>query len=275
MSKKKTAIKVTNISKTYRQYKSNMQKIQYLLFWRDAGTKSDVLKDISFDIKKGEKVGIIGRPQSGKSTLMRIIAGIIRPDSGKVRTDGGLTAILDIRLGLDANLSVKDNYILMSNYLGRPAEAIAEHEDAVIGFAELSEEKSTLLRDCKKGSATKLGFATATEFGNDIILLDSDISFGSKQWNKACMARMKELVTDDTTLVMIVHKVADAAELCERGIVIHEGTLAFDGAFDEAIDYYKKNCRGTRKPEKDDIPYERTEESRSGNEAENDDNGQF
>jgi len=249
MSKKKVVIRVKNVSKTFRDYKSNMQKIRYLLFWRDAGTKIDVLEDISFDIKKGEKVGIIGRPQSGKSTLMRILAGIVRPDSGKVRIDGSASAVLDIRLGLDSNLTVEHNYRLMSMYLGRSSKTIDEHEEAVLKFAELSDVRKEQLRNCKKGSATKLGFATATEIGDEILLLDSDISFGSKEWNKVCMERMKELVTEDTTYVMIVNKVADASELCERGIVIHDGRLVYDGPFDEAVDYYKKNCRYSKKEE--------------------------
>jgi len=273
MSKNKVAIRAKNISKTYRSYKNNMQKIRFLLFWIDAGTKRDVLKDISFDIKRGEKVGIIGKPQSGKSTLMRILAGIIRPDSGKLRTEGGIASILDIRLGLDASMSVRDNYKLMSTYLGRSAATIAEHEESVLEFAGLSGAKNEALRDCKKGAATKLGFAVATEIGDDIILLDSDISFGNKDWNKACMARIKELVKDETTLVMTVNRVADAAELCNRGIVIHEGSLVFDGPYDEAIKYYKKNCRYTKHNTEEEAPEDHHEEA--AGEAEGDDHGQF
>ena len=88
MGKAETAIRVRHVSKSYRQYKTNMQKIGFLLLKRDTGIRTDVLQDISFDIKKGEKVGIIGRQQSGKTTLMRIIAGVIRPDSGKVKISG-------------------------------------------------------------------------------------------------------------------------------------------------------------------------------------------
>lgn len=250
MGKAETAIRVKHVSKSYRQYKKNMQKIGFLLLNRDTGIKTDVLQDISFDIKKGEKVGIIGRQQSGKSTLMRIIAGVIRPDSGKVKISGGLTSILEVRLGFDAAMTGLDNYKVMTTALGWSSEMIKEHEDSVFEFAKLTDEKDETLRSYKKGAPTRLGFAIATEMGNDIILYDGPLSFGSKIWNKICINRLLKLIDGDTTFVMSVNKLVDGAKLCERGIVIHEGELVFDGPYADAVDYFRKNCRqSSRKKE--------------------------
>lgn len=244
MSNNEVAVRLKKVCKTFRQYKSNMQKIQFLLLKRDVGTKEAVLSDISLEIKKGEKVGIIGSSQSGKTTLMRIIAGIIRPDSGKVTVNGGILRILDIRLGFDLSLSGKDNYMLMSTAMGRSADFIKEHEESVFEFAKLSEVKDEPVRTYPKGSAGILGFATATEIGDDIILYDAAFAFGSTTWNKACKKRLKKLAAGDTTLIMTVKKVADAASLCQRGIVLLDGRVAFDGAFDEAVEFYRNNRKG-------------------------------
>lgn len=237
------AIKVRNISKSYIKYRTNMQKIQHLLFNREAGTRIEVLHDVSFDIKKGEKVGIIGRQQSGKSTLMRVLAGIIRPDSGSVQLIGSTTEILDIRLGFDNAMTGRDNYMIMSTALGWDENAIEMHEASVFEFAGLTEEIDEPIRTYKKGCAARLGFATATEIRDDIILFDASLAFGSKSWNRACMNRMKEFISGDTTFVMVVNKISDAAKLCDRGIVIHEGMLVYDGAYTDAIEYFRKNCR--------------------------------
>ncbi|MBQ6440333.1 MAG: ATP-binding cassette domain-containing protein [Mogibacterium sp.] len=250
MGKAETAIRVRHVSKSYRQYKTNMQKIGFLLLKRDTGIRTDVLQDISFDIKKGEKVGIIGRQQSGKTTLMRIIAGVIRPDSGKVKISGGLTSILEVRLGFDAAMTGLDNYKVMTTALGWSSEMIKEHEDSVFEFAKLTDEKDETLRSYKKGAPTRLGFAIATEMGNDIYLYDGPLSFGSKIWNKICINRLLKLIDGDTTFVMSVNKLADGAKLCGRGIVIHEGELVFDGPYADAVDYFRKNCRqSSRKKE--------------------------
>lgn len=243
MGKAETVIRVKNISKSYRQYKTNMQKIGFLLLKRDTGIRIEVLQDISFEIKKGEKVAIIGRQQSGKSTLMRILAGVIRPDSGRVKIKGGLTSILDNRLGFDAAMTGRDNYIVMSIARGWTGEMIKEHEDSVFEFAKLTEVKNEPLKTYKKGSANKLGFAAATEIGNDVYLYDASLSFGSKIWNEACISRLRKLIEGDTTFVMAANRLADGAKLCERGIVIHEGLVVFDGPYADAVDYFRKNCR--------------------------------
>ena len=226
-----------------RQYRSNMQKIQFLLFMRDAGTRTEVLKNVSFDIKKGEKVGIIGLSQSGKSTLMRVLAGVIRPDSGKVIVKGGLTPILDIKLGFDNAMTGRDNYIVMSTALGRSPEEIAENEDSVFEYAGLTDVKNEPMKNYEKGAANRLGFATATALKNDIILYDASLSFGGKARSKKNVERMAELISGDTTFVMIVNRVAEAARLCERGIVLQDGGVIFDGPLMEAVEAYKESNR--------------------------------
>ena len=241
MSEDNIAIRARHLKKSYRHYRTNMQKIQFLLLMREAGTKTDVLRDVSFDIKKGEKVGILGNQQSGKSTLMRIMAGVIRPDSGKVRVNGELTSILDLRLGFENALTGKDNYILMSSALGRSDKQIADLEDGVFRFAGLRKVKDDPIRTYKKGASARLGFATAVAAMGDVVLFDGSLSFGSKARNETCIERLKELIRGDTTFVMAVNRINDAAQLCDRGIVLHKGKVVFDGDFQEAAEFLKNN----------------------------------
>ncbi|MBR3124366.1 MAG: ATP-binding cassette domain-containing protein [Mogibacterium sp.] len=252
MSGKNVVIRARHISKSFRQYKTNFQKIRYLLLMRDAGTRIDVLRDVSFDIKKGERVGIIGGQQSGKTTLMRILAGVIRPDSGKVKTVGGVSPILDFRLGFDPAMTGRDNVMIMGTALGWTPKMIKEHEEKVFRYTGLTAVKDEPMKTYKKGSAARLGFAMSTEVRNDIILLDASLTLGGSAWNAAVIKRMKEFITEDMTFVMTVNRIPTAAKLCERGIVIHEGKVVFDGAFAEAAEYFRENCsyksRKNKKP---------------------------
>ena len=271
MSGDNIAIRVKHVKKTYRQYKTNMQKIRFLLLMRDAGTKDEVLKDVSFDIKKGEKVCILGYQQSGKTTLMRILARVIRPDSGKARIYGEIAPILDVRLGFDGAMTGKDNYIRMSSALGRSEKDIKELEDSVFAFARLSKVKNEPIKTYQKGAATRLGFSIATAKKSDVVLFDSGLAFGTKAWNDACMERLKELISGDTTFVMTASKAKAAAQLCERGIVLHEGRVVFDGALEDAASYFRKNCRQHKTKLDDDVPEEPATEQPA--QADTDDEG--
>lgn len=250
MSKDNIVISARHISKSFRQYKSNFQKIKFLLLMKDAGTRIDVLEDVSFDIKKGEKVGIICRQQSGKTTLMRILGGIIRPDSGKVKTEGGVTSILDFRLGFEPSMTGRDNLMIMGTALGWTPEMIKEHEDWVFRYTGLTDVKNEPLKTYKKGSAARLGFAMATAVRNDIVIFDANLTLGGNAWNAAALKRMQEFITEDMTFVMAANRIATAAKLCERGIVIHEGKVVFDGPFADAVDYFRSNCRSTSQKSK-------------------------
>ncbi len=273
MGKNKIAIRAKRIKKSFRQYKTNMQKIRFLLLMREAGEKAEVLSDVSFEIKKGEKVGIIAHSLAGKSTLMRILAGIIRPDSGKIQVNGEIVPILDYRLGFDNAMSGRDNYIRMSSALGRTTEEIKELEDSVFEFAKLKKVKDEPISSYDKGAATRLGFTIETAKKGDIVLLDGSLAFGSNHWNNACLDRLKDLISGDTTFVMIVNRIPFAAKLCDRGIVLHEGRVAFDGDFKEAAEYFRQNCKlQVPKQDPDEIEEpEETQESSSEVHSEADD----
>lgn len=239
---REVAISVSSVSKSFRQYKSNMQKVQYLLFRKDTAIQKDVLNDISFEIKKGEKVGIIGRQLSGKSTLLKIIAGIIRPDSGKVKTKGSMKAILDIRAGFDGALTGRDNYVNLATILGWTPEEIKAREDEIFEFSGLTHVKDDSARTYKRGSLGLLGFTVNTATGADIIIYDGSFGFGIKYISDACEERLRNLVSSEDVTFVMTGRINDEMKFCERGIVLHESRIVFDGPFKEALRYFRLNC---------------------------------
>lgn len=239
-------IRAENIEKNYRVYKTNWQKIKSLLLGRDAGRKRNALRGVSFEIQKGESVGIIGLPLSGRTTLMKVLCGIIEPDSGTVEIDGQVTPVLDHRMGFLTVMSGFDNYRIRCRLLGWTKEEIDGHEDAVFEFAGLSKERDLSMRQYKKGRARRLGFAISTEISPDILIYDETFSFGAKAFADKAARRLKKLTAgDDTTLVMTVTERKYAAMLCERGIVLHKGKVVYDGPFADALGYYDANIKST------------------------------
>lgn len=237
-------IRVVNLKKQYRRYRTNMQMIQNLLLKRDAGEAVNVLKGVSFEINKGEKVGIIGKPLSGRTTLMRVLAGIIVPSSGTVETDGKITALLDNRVGFYSTMSGRENYKIRAKLLGWSGSETEEREEKVFKAAGLEKEIDEPVNTYKRGSLSRLGFVISTVDRPEILLYDETFSLGSKVWSNRCVKRMSRLIKDDgITFIMTVNDQEIGANLCTRGLVLHNGKIVFDGPYDKAVAYYNKNCK--------------------------------
>lgn len=238
------AIRANNVKKSYKVYKTNWQKIESLLFGADAGRNRTALRGVSFEIQKGENVGIIGLPFSGKTTLLKILCGVISPDSGSVEVSGKVTPVLNHGMGFRTVMSGLDNYHIRCKLLGWTKEQADESEEAVFEFAGLTKEKDLSMRQYKKGRARRLGFAISTARNPDIMVYDETFVFGAKTFSDKAARRLKKITSgDDTTLVMTVNQRKYAGMLCDRGIVIDKGKVAFDGPFEEALEYYDSNIK--------------------------------
>ncbi|MBQ6150492.1 MAG: ATP-binding cassette domain-containing protein [Mogibacterium sp.] len=234
-----TIIKVDHVRKTYRNYKSNFQKLRHMLILSGAGEKNRVLKDVSFEIKKGEKVAIFGYAHGGKSTLMHIIAGIIRPEAGTVEVKGKPEVMFDYRLGVEPSLSALDNYEVHAKLLGWSRAQIKERQKEIFQAAGLSKMKDIPLKNCPKGSATRLGFVIETMDMKDFFLVDERMTFGNNKINERYLERFAKLVTPEMTLVMAANDFKYTRQFCDRGIVLHDGVIVFDGPYEEAYQYHK------------------------------------
>ena len=247
------AIRVSHIRKGFRSYSSNYQRLQHMLLGIRTGKYERVLRDVSFEVKKGERVGLIGMPGSGKTTLMRIMAGIVTADSGEVETGGEITPFLDSKLGFERNLSGRDNYEVRARLLDWTPEMIKENEEAIFEFAGLTKLKDEPMKTYRSNLPGLLGFAISTVVKPDIMLMDEKIRYGTNRQALKCTRRLKRLLRGGSTLVMTVTEGTMSAKICRRGIVLHKGTVVFDGPFEEAMEYFRENCRKQRnRPGKDD-----------------------
>lgn len=249
-------IKASNIKKDYRHFRSNHQKMQNILFGKNTGEIIPVLEDVSLEVERGDKVGIFGAQGSGKSTLMRILGGIVTPDEGSVKTNGEIRTLFNYRLGFIRTMSGRDNYEARCMIEGWSKEVIEEKEEEIFKFARLEQEKEEPISSYLAGAANRLGFAISTVNKPEILLFDEGFSFGGKKQAARCVKRLKELIEgDDTTFVMTVKDADTAGTLCKKGVVLYEGKSVFSGSFAEAREYFENYCKVRTKPN----PIQKTE----------------
>ncbi len=244
-------ISVSNISKSYRYYKSNHQRLQHLILGMNTGRTAKVLRDVSFEINRGEKVGLLGVVGSGRTTLMEILSGTIKPDGGKFRINGDLTSVMDNRLGFDNGLSGRENLHIMGTILGWPEKTISEKEQSYIEFAKLEKIIDQPVKLYPKGAAARLGFLLNTENRPDIMLFDDAFSFGGTKYDLKFISRLQKKLDENNTLLMTISNISVGRALCDRGIVLHRGRICFDGPYQEAVDYFKVNCKSRKKKKKE------------------------
>ncbi|MBR6484008.1 MAG: ABC transporter ATP-binding protein [Clostridiales bacterium] len=238
----KPIISLENVNKEYRKYTSNHQRLWHEIFWQNTGILEKALDDISFSIGKGEKVALIGREGAGKTTIMSLIAKIIKPTSGKVRVRANPTLILDHRIGFDGGMTGRDNLYLKAALMGWSREKTRRLEPEIIEFADLKELIDQPVKIWKPGTLTRLGFTMNTIEKPDLLLIDEVFNVGPSYLPK-CVDRLKNLVEGDTTFLMTVGNYNVAKKICERGIVVDQGKICFDGPLDEAITFYRANCK--------------------------------
>ena len=234
-------IKLKKVTKKYRLYKSNQQRLKALFFRGNCKRKTAVDK-ASFTIGKGETVAFIGNNGAGKSTLMKMIAGVSFPTAGEIETKGNINAILDLRAGFDPEFTGRQNLYLRGRILGWSEKEIKEHEEEIISFAELGEYVDQPVRTYSSGMAARLGFAINTTMKPEILIIDEAMGVGDKAFRVKCIDKLKAMVADESvTLLFVSSSMPLNRKLCERGIVINESRIEFDGPINEAIRFYEDN----------------------------------
>ena len=249
-------ISFKHVKKDYRFYRNNHQRLWHEILRRDTGEVVNVLEDVSFEINKGEKVAIIGVAGSGRSTIMRLMGGIYKPDQGEIKVTEEPELIFDHRLGFNIGMSGRDNYHMRANILGWSKEKIASSENKIIEFAELEDLIDDPIKAYPTGSMTRLGFTIGTETDKDVILFDELFNVGGNHYLPKCIERLKELIEgEDKTFVMTVGNYPIAKQLCTRALVLDKGVICYDGGVNDAIKYFRANCK--EDPEKEKAMMER------------------
>lgn len=240
---KDLAIKVDNLSKTF--WISEKKRTSFVEYLTDlikdrnlSVERFDVLKNVNLEVKRGDIVGILGRNGTGKSTLMKLIAGIYPPTSGTVTTKGRLVPLLELGVGFNPELSGRDNIYLNGTILGMREAYIKEKFDEIIAFAEVEKFVDTPLKNFSSGMQVRLGFAIAMMAEADIYLLDEVFAVGDVQFQQKCRNFFLEKKNDGITVLLVTHSADLIRTFCNKAAVIEDGELITGLTLDQAIAEY-------------------------------------
>jgi lipopolysaccharide transport system ATP-binding protein len=202
------------------------------------------LKDISFDVNRGDRVGIIGRNGAGKSTLLKILSRITAPTEGEVRIRGRVGSLLEVGTGFHPELTGRENVFLNGAILGMKKPEIAKKMDEIISFAEVERFADTPVKRYSSGMHVRLAFSVAAHLEPEILVVDEVLAVGDIAFQKKCLNKMKGVSKrDGRTVIFVSHNLAAVASLCNRGIVLENGVMAFSGDSADAIVKYTEQMR--------------------------------
>lgn len=197
------------------------------------------LDDISFTVNRGEIFGIIGPNGGGKTTLLRVIAGIYYPDKGSVEVNGRLSPLMQLGAGFRQDLEAKDNIVISGMLYGIPKNEIEKNIDKVLQYAELENFENLKLRHYSSGMKMRLAFATAMQMDPDILLADEIMAVGDKKFKEKSYETFLSLKDKKKTIIITTHNMNVVSEICDRALLINKGKLQFLGKSDEAVNHYK------------------------------------
>lgn len=209
--------------------------------------KLHALKNISFKIYKGEKVGIIGYNGAGKSTLLNVITGIYSPNEGSVITRGKISPLLSLGAGFDPNYSGRKNIYLNGAILGYTKEFLMRKEKVIIEFSELGNFIDIPIKNYSSGMLAKLGFSIATAVEPDILIIDEVLGVGDVNFQKKCSDKIRSLMDAETTVLLVSHSIAQIRSLCDKAIWINDGELQEMGDVNKVCDHYLKDAEKASK----------------------------
>ena len=233
------AIEVENLCISYRGLKSYSIKQNLLHGKRARAEEFQAVKNVSFKVEKGEILGLIGKNGSGKSTMLRAIAGIFSPNSGTINLHGHSVSLLSIGVGFQKELSGRDNILLSGMLLGFSEELIREHMDEIIQFSELGKFIDAPVRTYSSGMHSKLAFSITAVLETDIILIDEVLSVGDSRFKKKSYAKMKKLISDtNRTVVIVSHDMKTIRDLCSKVLWINDGEMVQYGDTETVLEAY-------------------------------------
>lgn len=196
------------------------------------------LKDVSFEIKAGDSVGVIGRNGAGKSTLLKILSRITEPTSGEVRLRGRVASLLEVGTGFHPELSGRENIYLNGAILGMSRNEIRRKFDEIVDFAEVEKFLDTPVKRYSSGMYVRLAFAVAAHLEPEILVVDEVLAVGDAAFQKKCLGKMGAVAAEGRTVIFVSHNMGAISELCNRGILLHSGRLIDQGPVSKIVDEY-------------------------------------
>ena len=206
-------------------------KIKYEEFW--------ALKDVSFEVQKGEVIGIIGHNGAGKSTLLKVISGILKPTGGELEVHGNIVPMLELGSGFDTDLTGRENIFLNGAILGYSEEYLKAKYDEIVAFSGLGKFIDVPIRNYSSGMLMRLAFSIATVVDPDILIVDEILAVGDADFQEKSKARMKEMMGGGTTVLFVSHSLEQIREMCDRVIWLDHGQVKMYGNTQEVCDAYE------------------------------------
>ncbi len=202
------------------------------------------LKDVSFEIKPGESVGFIGRNGAGKSTILKLLAGVTKPTSGKVEVNGRVAALIEVGAGFHPELTGRENIYLNGSILGMKRAEIERQFESIVDFAELKDFVDTPVKHYSSGMYVRLGFAIAAHTNPDIYLIDEVLAVGDEAFQEKCLRTLAAHKAAGKTMILVSHDLTKIKDVCDRCLYINHGSVVFDGPPNGAIGRYRQDVRG-------------------------------
>jgi lipopolysaccharide transport system ATP-binding protein len=196
------------------------------------------LRDVSFDVKRGETIGIIGRNAAGKSTLLKILSRITQPTTGRLELDGRVASLLEVGTGFHPELTGRENIYLNGSILGMTREEIKRKFDEIVAFADVDKFLDTPVKRYSSGMYVRLAFAVAAHLEPEILIVDEVLAVGDTEFQKKCLGKLSEVAKEGRTVLFVSHNMAAIRSLTTRGMVLNAGELLFHGSSAEAIAQY-------------------------------------
>ncbi|MFD4959958.1 ABC transporter ATP-binding protein [Microbacterium sp. NPDC058389] len=235
------AIEVEGLGVRFRRNRRGRRSIKDL--FADSSRRSKpgefwALRDVSFDVRPGDSIGVVGRNGQGKSTLLKLVAGVLLADEGRVTVNGGVAPLIEITGGFVGDLTVRENVRLIAGLHGMGKAEIARRFDGIIDFAELGDFLDTPYKHLSNGMKVRLAFSVVSQLEEPVLLVDEVLAVGDKAFREKCYARIDELLAEGRTLFFVSHNERDLRRFCTRGLYLDKHRLAMDAPIGEVLDRY-------------------------------------
>lgn len=234
-------IDVTGLGVRFRRNRGSRRSFKDLFGSRERRSRPDdfwPLRNVSFQVEPGEAIGVVGRNGQGKSTLLKLVAGVLLPDEGTVRVTEGVAPLIEITGGFVDDLTVRDNVYLTAGLHGMTRAQIDARFDEIIGFAEIGDFIETPYKHLSSGMKVRIAFAVIAQLEEPVLLVDEVLAVGDRGFREKCYAKIEELLAEGRTMFFVSHNEKDLRRFCARGLYLDKGALVLDGPISDVLDLY-------------------------------------
>jgi len=237
-------IAVDGLGVRFRRNRGARRSFKDLFSTRERRVRPDdfwALRNVSFDVQPGEAIGVVGRNGQGKSTLLKLVAGVMLPDEGSVTVRDGVAPLIEITGGFVDDLTVRDNVYLTAGLHGMTRSQIDDRFGEIIDFAEIGDFVDTPYKHLSSGMKVRIAFSVISQLEEPVLLVDEVLAVGDRGFREKCYRRIEELLAGGRTLFFVSHNEKDLRRFCERGLYLDKGALVLDGPIGDVLELYNSD----------------------------------